>query len=119
MRAELPMALRDLTDDELQVVRTCLDCVAAGDVILHDADFAVIMGIDVATFLTVVAAWPGIDDGQEDVWLAINNAFNNLLGYPHASHDSWDERIPVPREEVRRVFALWRGGPGTLFPRGP
>ncbi len=40
----------------------------------------------------------------------------NLLGYPHRYHDRWETVIVVPREEVGRVFAKWRGGsPGGYF----
>jgi hypothetical protein len=58
---------------------------------------------------SVVAAWPAVDDGQEVVRLAINNSFNNLLGYPHAFHESWESRIPVSKAEIGRVFSKWRG----------
>lgn len=103
------MPLDALTDDEKRVVHACLECVAAGDVILHDWEFATIMGIDPAEFRSVVDAWPDVDDSDEIVCLAINNSMNNLLGYPHAFHDDWDSRIPVKKAEIVRVLSKWRG----------
>ncbi len=37
------MGFADLNDDERRVIGVCLECVAAGDVILHDAVFHSIM----------------------------------------------------------------------------
>src|SRR5687767_10717609 len=99
------MPLADLTNDELEVVRICLECVAAGDVILHDWEFQTVMGIEVEELHSVLAEWPELDDSKEVVQLAINGSFNNLLGYPHEFQDQWDTRIPVPKTEVARVFS--------------
>lgn len=89
---------------------------AAGDVILHDWEFELVMGIDVPTLRAVLKRWPNVDETDPDVSLAVNNSLNNLLGYPHASQECWSERIPVSREEVRRVLGLWRrGAPPSYF----
>jgi hypothetical protein len=103
------MPLADLTEDERRIVRECLACVAAGDVILHDAEFETTMGVDVNTLRSVLDAWPAVDDSQDPVRIAINNSLNNLLGYPHAFHAEWDARISVPKADVERVFSRWLG----------
>jgi hypothetical protein len=103
------MSLSDLTPEELEVVRTCLECVGAGDVILHDWEFHTIMGIYPEELSSVLAAWPAVDDKDEVVRLAINNSLNNLLGYPHEFQKQWESRIPVSKAEVARVFSKWRG----------
>ena len=109
------MPLSDLTSDELRVVHACLECVAAGDVILHDVEFHTIMSIEPAQLQSLLNAWPDVDDSSELVWTAINNAFNNLLGYPHVFQDNWDSRISYARAEVQRVFSKWRGRPVTSY----
>lgn len=110
------MPLADLTEAEKQVVRTCLEVVAAGDVLLHDSEFHTVVGVTPAEVQAVLKAWPDVDDSDELVWSTINNSFNNLLGYPHHFHDRWAERIPAPKEEVRKVFQKWRGErPGSYF----
>lgn len=110
------MPLADLTDAEKQVVRTCLEVVAADDVLLHDVEFQTVMGVTPAEVQAVLNAWPEIDDSDELVWSTINNSLNNLLGYPHQFHERWAERIPVPKTEVRRVYSRWLGHrPGSYF----
>ena len=112
------MALKDLTDDDKLVVQTCLDCIAAGDVILHDSEFETIMGIDVEEFLAVCKAWPAVDDSDETVLMAVNNGLNNLLGYPHEAHADWEQRISVSKAEVARVLSCLRGSvPNSYFDR--
>jgi hypothetical protein len=103
------MPLNDLTEEERRVVYACLECVAAGDVILHDWEFDLVMGLQVEEFLSVVAAWPNVDDSEKAVREAINGSFNNLLGYPHGFHDRWDTRMSVPLVEIARVYSKWRG----------
>ena len=100
-----------MNESEREVVRYCLQCVADGDVILHDFEFATIMGVEVEVVHAILAAWPSIDESKDSVRLAVGNAFNNLLGYPHAFQSSWESRFTVAKPEVVRVFAKWRGAP--------
>ena len=60
-------------------------------------------------------AWPDVDDSSELVRSAINNSFNNLLGYPHAFQDNWDPRLAYSRAEVHRVFSKWSVRPVTSY----
>jgi hypothetical protein len=103
------MSLSNLTDTEKAVVYECLSCVAGGRVILHDQEFSTLFGLSVGEFLTIYNTWPNVDDSKEDVALAINNAMNTLLGYPHDYHERWHEALATPPVEVRRVFMKWRG----------
>jgi hypothetical protein len=103
------MPLRDLTDAEQKVVFECLRCVASGRVILNDWEFPILFGIDFATLQTIVGAIPKIDDSSQEVFLAINNTFNNLLGYPHGKELMWHEFISVAPTQVEHIFTKWRG----------
>lgn len=103
------MSLDNLTDDERSVVFKCLECVAAGKIIAHDWEFQTIMGIEVLAFKRLVKVLPKIDDSKPKVKIAINNAMNNLLGYPHGYHQKWAEVMPIPLVEIERVFIKWRG----------
>lgn len=109
------MPLGDLGNGDRRVVRLCMECVADGDVILHDEEFETVMGIDLTTLRAVLERWPTVDEADPDVRLAVNNSLNNLLGYPHAFQACWDERIPVTRSEVRRALSLWRGDAPTSY----
>ena len=110
------MTLADLDEREREVARYCLQCVAAGDVIVHDFEFETIMGVGVDSLQSLLIEWPPVDESQDSVRLAINNSFANLLGYPHAFQSDWDARYTVFKREVARVFAKWRGGaPESYF----
>jgi uncharacterized damage-inducible protein DinB len=82
--------------------------VARGDVIKHDREFGALFGMQPRAFVALLRRWPDLDDADEAVFLAINGALNNLLGYPHAHHDDWDRAIGVPKPLVARVFKKWR-----------
>ena len=49
--------------------------------------------------------------------LAVNNALNNLLGYPHGKESSWSEFISADPTEVADVLARWRGDDPDTAPR--
>ncbi len=104
------MPLADLTEKERHVVFECLKCVAAGKVILHDREFQTLIGVTATSFKKLANAAPIIDDSKPKIRLAINNAMNNLLGYPHGYHEKWAEVMPTPLAEIERVFTKWRIG---------
>ena len=102
------MPLANLTQDERNVVFECLKCVAAGKVIKHDWEFQMLVGMSVSAFKKITKALPNIDDSNKEVYSAINNAMNNLLGYPHGCHDEWQKYMLIPIAEIERVFTKWR-----------
>lgn len=103
------MKLKHLTEDETKIVKACMDCVAGGEVILHDFEFQTVMGVDVDEFLAIVEAWPNIDESDDNTRMAISNAINNLLGYPHGMQKRWHEVMPISLDEISRVFRKWKG----------
>ena len=103
------MPLRNLTEAETEIVFECLRCVATGEVILNDWEFQTLFGIEFALLEKIVEDIPNIDESTEEVQLAINNTFANLLGYPHGRHDRWAKYISAPQSEVARIFSKWRG----------
>lgn len=103
------MTLNNLTDAETEVVFDGLRCVAAGDVILNNGEFRILFGITFDRLEDSVRRLPDIDESDQDVQLAINNALNNLLGYPHGRDARFLAHVVVPRQEVARIFWKWRG----------
>lgn len=103
--------MRDLTKTDCDIVKQCLDCIARGDVILHDWEFETIMGITVSEFLFIARSWPVVDEDHPAVQCAVGNGLNNLLGYPHGK----DDLLPVPAQDIARVISLWRGRPVTSY----
>ena len=49
---------------------------------------------------------------------ALNNAMNNLLGYPHGKHDAWTKYFDFTPEELRAVFVKWRGDAPRSYGEG-
>jgi len=103
------MGLNNLTKEESEIVRQCMQCVANGNVILHDFEFQMIMGVDVDEFMDIFEAWPNLDENDKYVKLAINNTLNNLIGYPHDMQKSWNEVMETPLSEIARIFQKWEG----------
>jgi hypothetical protein len=98
--------LKDLPLRERMLIKQCMDVVVAGEVIEH-VELQTLCGLEAAYFTAVVDAWPLIDDALPDVFLAINGALNNLLGYPHGRDDIWESEIQAERVEVERIYRAW------------
>ena len=98
-------SLQNLSPAERDLVRECLRAVASGP-FLQDEEFHTLMGCHRAEFVDLVHAWPP-DESSRDVRDAIQNALNNLTGYPHGCEAVWSEFVSAPPEEVERVFAKW------------
>lgn len=82
------MPLSDLSTSERRVVFECLRASLEGP-FFPEEEFTSIFGISRAELAEVVAAWPEVDEHTDEVRLAIRNAMNNLLGYPHDCHAVW------------------------------
>jgi hypothetical protein len=102
------MGLSALTDAERELVHRCLRAAVEGP-FFPEWEFHALFGVSREEARAVLEAWPSIDDTDEVVFRTINNALNNLWGYPHGERDAWDLMIGVAPDEVSRVFAKWRG----------
>ncbi len=55
--------------------------------------------------------WPGLNEA-DDTAIAINNSFNNLLGYRVPDKkELWPKFLSAKRSEVARIFDKWKGKP--------
>jgi len=102
------MPLADLTADEREIVRSCLRAAVEGP-FFPDWEFSTLFGLAKAEVQHVLDSWPNLNEDDETVVLAINNSFNNLIGYPHGLHDGWSEFIPTTAQELARVYVKWKG----------
>ncbi|MEF2277190.1 hypothetical protein V3W47_02700 [Deinococcus sp. YIM 134068] len=82
------------------------DCLKAAPVFL-DSDLDTVTGVDEETFEAIAAAYPSVDDSNEDVALAIHGALLNMVFYPHSMEKKWSQFIRIPREEIPAVHARW------------
>jgi PAS domain-containing protein len=70
-------------------------------------EFRAIFGLDRDEVARIGKEWPDRCEG-EDVELAVNNAMNNLLGYPHRCDHVWSDYISVSPRELRDIYRRWR-----------
>src|SRR6476659_10547809 len=91
--------LNSLNDAEKQVVFECLRAASDGP-FFPDWEFHSLFGLHRDQVRRIVASIPDIDDSSEDNALAINNAMNNLIGYPHGQEAAWPQFISISREDV-------------------
>lgn len=78
-------------------------------------EFQTIFGLTRAEVARIAQEWPERREG-EDVELAVNNAMNNLIGYPHRCWHVWDDFISVSPRELRAMYRRWRANHSSSGP---
>jgi hypothetical protein len=99
------MPLDNLTPGERRVIRECLRAAAIGP-FFPMWEFQTLFGLEHSEVADIAFA-PTMNDASPTMNLAINNAMNNLSGYPHKRQDIWSQYISVSPEEVRRILNKW------------
>ncbi len=92
-----------LTQGDLEVIKECLVAAVDGP-FFPDWEFSIIFGVDRSEVGDVLAKWPDLDWQRETVRMAVGNAFNNLLGYPHGMADEWDKYISIRPVELNALY---------------
>jgi hypothetical protein len=65
------------------------------------------MGVSRSEAADVAASWP--EPAQNGYsFLAVNNALNNLLGYPHRERRQLSREIGAGEQEVAQALMCWR-----------
>jgi hypothetical protein len=102
------LSLADLNDAERRVVHECLRATVEGS-FFPDWEFHTLFGLERGEVRRILSLWPGVDEADESVVIAIANSLNNLLGYPAQDGDEeWSRFISVTHEEVARIFGKWK-----------
>lgn len=101
------MAFDDLTTDQRELVRRCLVAAAQGPY-FPDWEFPTVFGVERADFVEILRKWPYVEDDSKVVDTAINNAFVNLLWYPHGMTEELENELGVTVEMLQQVFMKWR-----------
>jgi hypothetical protein len=112
MRVSAPehrMPLSDLDERERNVVRECLRAAVEGP-FFPEWEFGTLFGLSRDDVRRVPQSWPELNETDESVTLAINNAFNNLLAYPTPKkQEIWAQFISISDMELARLFDKWKG----------
>jgi|SRR5208282_336828 len=103
------MSIANLNEREREVVRECLRAAVEGP-FFPEWEFEIIFGLKRDDVRQVLLSWPGLNEADETVVRAINNSFNNLLGYPAKNkQEIWPRLISVSGIELARIFDKWKG----------
>jgi len=100
-------ALDRLSSSDVEIVRQCLTATVAGP-FFPDWEFQTLFGLARDEVAEVLDHWPD-PANPEDQDLAVNNALNWLLGYPHGQEQAWREFISAEPSDVAAVLTRWRG----------
>jgi hypothetical protein len=110
------VSLANLDERERAVVRECLRASVEGP-FFPDWEFETIFGLGREDVRKVLLSWPEVNESDDSVVRAINNSFNNLLGYPTKNkQEIWPKFISVSGIELARIFDKWKGrAPRTSY----
>jgi hypothetical protein len=108
------MPLDNLNPQEQEVVLECLKASTEGP-FFPDWEFSTLFGLERNEVREIIEQWPVDDQSDEKAARAINNAMNNLLGYPHGQKEVWPEYISVPKDELHTIFRKWRQAPAKGY----
>jgi 5-formyltetrahydrofolate cyclo-ligase len=101
-------SLSNLSARQKEIVRRCMAVAAEGE-LYPDWEFPTIFGVYRAEMILFVNQWPNLDETDKRVEWAINNALNNLAGYPHKWQRDWAVHLDFSRDEVVETLAKWSG----------
>jgi hypothetical protein len=77
-------------------------------------EFHTLFGVERSVVIKMVEAWPPVDSPGSDEHLVINNAFANLLGYPHGRESELIQLVGGDTTMLQRVFDE-AGVPSQVF----
>lgn len=100
-------AVSRLTAEQRRLVGACLEAVVRGPYLDDDDEFHTLMGMTRAEAADVAAVWPEpAPNGLS--FLTVNNALNNLLGYPHRQWWQLKRDIQGDENAVAQALMTWR-----------
>ena len=102
------MHLERLTPAQSKIVGEMRRAAADGP-FFPDWEFYALFGLTREQVREIADAWPLPILPPEDVAVAVSNAFNNLLGYPHHKHEVWPDWISVDYAGADALFNVLRG----------
>ncbi len=102
-----------MNEKQSQLIGECLTAAATGP-FFPEWEFSTLFGLQRTEVADIAALWPDVNEADETVWLAINNAFANLLGYPIDKPQEWPHYLSVSPAELKVVFDRWRNSSGTI-----
>ena len=107
------MTLTGLSNSDAATIGECLRAAADGP-FFPDWEFQTLFGLSRTEVRLIADSWPDVDASQADVELAVNNAINNLLSYPHGKFALWSHWVASSPEQVGHTYARLRKQSGGV-----
>ena len=108
------MDLHQISDSDKALIGQVLRAAAVGP-FFPDWEFHTLFGLTREEVRSVADAWPNVDLGSTDVARAVNNALNNLLGYPHGKDAVWPQWMSVDRLQLDKLLSRLRNAAGESY----
>jgi len=99
-------AVARLSPEQQALVAKCLAAIVDGPYI-DDDEFDTVMGVSRQETAATLATWPKAA-GHDMSFLAVNNALNNLLGYPHGLWHRLAQELGASERDVAHALMAWR-----------
>jgi hypothetical protein len=93
---------------EKSIVGEALRAAAEGP-FFPDWEFFTLFGFERSEVRAIADAWPEPVASSSEVERAVNDSFNNLLGYPHKKEAVWSHWISVDQQQLKQLFHRLRG----------
>jgi hypothetical protein len=106
-----PVSLLHCSEEDQEIIAECLKAAVEGP-FFPDWEFSTLFGLERAEVAEISRTWPNVDESDERVDLAVNNALGNLAGYPHGREQDWDRFLSVSPARLLDALKRWR------LPRG-
>jgi hypothetical protein len=88
---------------EKDIARKCLKA-SLDEIFFPDWEFHTLFGLSKKEVAEIVENWDHTDLNSEIAQLAINNAFANLLGYPHGQEKKLEGILGISSDELKKTF---------------
>lgn len=108
------MDLHQISASDKALIGQVLRAAADGP-FFPDWEFHTLFGLTRKEMRSVADAWPNVDLDSLDVALAVNQAFNNLLGYPHRKDAVWSQWISVDRSQLNQLLSRLRNASSESY----
>jgi hypothetical protein len=100
-------AIKKISTDDINIIKSVLRAVVEGP-FFPDWEFHTLFGLNRNDVRKIMEEWPRLEDENENISLAINNAFNNLLFYPHRKDDSINDYIQISKKALKKKYNEWK-----------
>jgi hypothetical protein len=102
------MHLEQFSEREKEIVGEILRAAVEGP-FFPEWEFHTLFGLEREEIRRIANDWPTPTEAPENILVAVNNSFNNLLGYPHGQEASWSDWISVDQRTASDLFDRIRG----------